>query len=148
MAAWALAVLAASLPAAAGGEVVIEASLVKVRPGSPYTRAVAAPDPLTVARGEYESFQVVVSGPATVAAVDVAPAAAAVTALLHCVRYINVTVQSDCDGAVGRWPDPLVPAVDPFVGETRRCFPATVPAGENRAFWVDLWVGAEAEAGR
>ena len=46
--------------------------------------------------------------------------------------YINITVVSNCQGSLGRWPDALVPLVDPFVNETRDVFPLTVPVGSNQ----------------
>ena len=134
------------LPAAlAASHVALEHALTKVRPEAPFDSV--WDQSLWAARNEYASFQVVVNGGATVANLLVVPEAPGVQALVHCVRYINITTPSDCMGAVGRWPDPLVPARDPFVNQTRRCFPAEVPAGENRAFFVDLWVPKTAAPG-
>ena len=61
--------------------------------------------------------------------------------------YYNVTTPSDLEGATGRWPDPLIPAVDPLLGQTRNAFPVDVPAGENRTLWVDVLVPIDAAAG-
>jgi Domain of unknown function (DUF4091) len=43
--------------------------------------------------------------------------------------------KTDC-----RFPDALIPAVDPLFGEVRNAFPIEVPAGEDRAVWVDIFV--------
>jgi hypothetical protein len=61
------------------------------------------------------------------------------SALVHRIGTINITVQSDCDGDTGLWPDPLIPLVDPFVGEHRGDLPITLNAG-RQVFWVDLFV--------
>ena len=40
----------------------------------------------------------------------------------------------------------MIPETDPFVSERRDAFPADVPAGTARAFWVDLFVRPDAVA--
>lgn len=50
-------------------------------------------------------------------------------------------------GSRGEWPDPLVPAVDPWFKETRNAFPVNASAGGNQALWVDLFVPPTAAAG-
>ena len=75
-----------------------------------------------------------------------APLAGAAVSL-HAARYVNATKATGCTGATGLWADPLVPAVDVYAGERRNAFPLTVPAGENRIVWVDLFVPKGASAG-
>ncbi|CAK0890846.1 unnamed protein product [Prorocentrum cordatum] len=112
---------------------------------------------LSAARNEYESFQLVVPRPKaaedlfdTVDGVQIAAseAGASFKFLVHGVRSINISQVSDCDGRVGRWPDALVPAVDPWFNETRRVFPAPFSGNQSAlTFWVDLFVGPDTPAG-
>ena len=60
--------------------------------------------------------------------------------LVHRQHYINISIESNCAGALGRWPDALIPAVDPFDKQTRNAFPAAVAPATNQAFWVDVFV--------
>jgi hypothetical protein len=49
--------------------------------------------------------------------------------------------KSGPDGGEGLWPDALVPVADPFYpSENRGAFPIDVPAGENRAISVDVFI--------
>lgn len=66
------------------------------------------------------------------------------------------TVQKPSDGEGGsanpcaancRWPDALIPAVDPLYGEARNAWPVNVPAGENRVAWIDVLVPIGQAAG-
>jgi hypothetical protein len=90
------------------------------------------PDVISVvsAMNEFESFQVVLSGPLTAVSVDVAVttdtnsrsgsappslrgghAREGITVLkaaVYAARYVNVSQASGCMGSVGFWPDPLV----------------------------------------
>jgi hypothetical protein len=99
---------------------------------------------LEAARGEWEPFQIVVSGPAR----DVrAQAAGPFKPRLYRVGLVDLKVPSSVEGHAGRWPDPLIPDVDDFAGEKRNAFPFDVPAGEARAIWVDIWVPRQATPG-
>eukprot|EP00038_Savillea_parva_P025128 m.46339 g.46339 ORF g.46339 m.46339 type:complete len:659 (+) comp6748_c0_seq1:59-2035(+) len=122
-------------------------SLVKLRPGT-------TPPPfsgLSIARNEYESFQVVVTAgaqPVTVHGVSTTfPAGSGMSSLVHGVRYINISTQSDCNGDVGEWPDALVPLRDPFVSEPRGHFPIVIPPGNRKVFWVDVFAAPDAGTG-
>ena len=111
--------------------------------GKPLARVEAA-------RGEWEPFQIVVEGPlegvrATASAL-VGPGRIAPPQLYR-VGYLDVKTPSSIEGHSGPWPDPLIPDVDAFVGEKRRAFPFSVPAGEVRAIWVELFVPHDAEPG-
>ena len=67
--------------------------------------------------------------------------------LVHREHYINITTVSNCAGAVGRWPDALIPARDPYDHQERNAFPASIAAGTNQAFWVDIFVPDGTAAG-
>jgi MYXO-CTERM domain-containing protein len=127
---------------------------VKVRPqaqpaqGAPSTAVIAA------ARNEFESFQVVVTGPASGVSMSLeglgdgkGHSISGRDVTLYREALINVPVQTGGDGAAGIWPDALVPDVDPIMGEKRNAFPFDVPAGESRAVLVDIHVPANAAAG-
>ena len=58
-----------------------------------------------------------------------------------------MTVPSDQTGAVGEWPDGLIPKVDTYVGETRNGFPFAVGAGRLQAVWVEVYVPLGTPAG-
>jgi hypothetical protein len=113
---------------------------------------------LFAARNEFESFQVAVNASAgSLRNLTVSlrgplsgPRGAAIPAanvLVYRVGYYGVVTPSDLEGAAGRWPDPLIPAVDPLYGEARNAFPVDVPAGENRVAWVDVLVPQDAPPG-
>lgn len=129
--------------------VVLESALAKPRPSGTYGagRPIL---PIHCAKNEAESFLVVVSGGAsglTDVVVDFPAPLAGAAVSLHAARYVNATKATGCTGATGLWADPLVPAVDVYAGERRNAFPLTVPAGENRIVWVDLFVPKGASAG-
>ncbi len=116
---------------------------------------------LKAGRNELEAFQLVLTsqGRATagIAALPLGPLRGAGGAegakiparnlSLYRVGYYRVKVPSNTEGAPGRWPDPLIPDVDTYVGERRNAFPITVPAAESRAIWVDLLVPRDAKPG-
>jgi hypothetical protein len=128
--------------------VVIVGAAAKVRP----TDAPTGPSSATLfaAQNEFESFQVVVAGGGTpITGLDVSlaqpltgpgPAIPASNVTIYREGYYDVVTPSDNEGAVGRWPDALIPKVDPWYGEARNAFPIDVPAGENRVAWIDLLV--------
>jgi len=149
-----LAALAATLalslaPAAAhAGQVWTAGATEKIRPdAAPRGDAAARID---AARNEFESFQIVVTGPAS-------RVSARATALdgpgsiddvkLYRVDLLNLAHASALDGGTGRWPDALVPDVDDVVGEQRNAFPFDVAAGESRAIWVEVRVPPDARPG-
>ncbi len=107
---------------------------------------------LSAARGEFESFQVAVTGSAT----GVSATATALTGpgiipapRLYREALIDVANASALDGRTGRHPDALVPDVDDVVGvgEKRNAFPFAVPAGETRAIWAEVLVPRNAKPG-
>jgi hypothetical protein len=131
-------------------------SAVKVRPHEFPMGPIRAS--IFAARNEFESFQVVVMAPnAPVRSLRAAfsvpltgPNGAVIPSrnvTVYREGYYNVRTPSDLEGAVGRWPDPLIPAVDPLLGQTRNAFPVDVPMGENRTLWVDVQVPHNAPVG-
>lgn len=129
--------------------------LIKVRPPDTPPCALLSPPPLytlSLARNEYESFQVICLGPLQGLDVTVAlpPALAGIAPppQLHSILYYTNAAGnvSDCNAKQGRWPDPLVPFTDVFVGEARNRTTA-VPAAESRGFWVDFFVPSNTPSG-
>ena len=127
----------------------------KVRPTD---RPRTAPEArLRAARNEFEAFQIVLQAERAVSGVSVklarpltGPGGAAIpkkNVTLYRVAYHNIKTASNTEGGAGRWPDPLIPDVDTYVGQKRNAFPMEVPAGENRVVWVDLLVTADAKPG-
>ncbi|MBC7461440.1 MAG: DUF4091 domain-containing protein [Thermoleophilia bacterium] len=133
---------------------------VLVRPGD--SPAVSSPAKLAAAGNEFESVQVVVQADAASAltGVDVAITGALVGAggatipaanlTVYRVGYYDVTgLPSDGDlgGALGLFPDILIPKVDTYWHEVRSAFPIDVPANQNRLAWVDVLVPRGAAPG-
>lgn len=145
-----------AFPAAAvAARVVVFDSLHTVRPGTdpsgPNRASIAA------ARNEFESFQVAISArDAPLGNVDVrlgSPLTGprgtipARNVTIYRESYLDIKQPSDLEGRRGRWPDALIPRVDPFYGERRNAFPVNIPQGENRVAWVDVLVPPNQPAG-
>ncbi len=153
----ALFVSGAVLPssAAATPSVAVADSLTTVRSDQPFSGSTSAS--ISAARNEFESFQVVVSaqgeaaGGVTVALAEplTGPAGSipAQNVTVYREEYVDLKRASDLEGTTGRWPDALIPAVDPYYGEARNAFPVDVPAGENRVAWIDVLVPVDQAAG-
>jgi glycosyl hydrolase family 123 len=144
-----LAALAASPLAASAASVWTAVASEKIRPDAAPRATTDAT--LQAARNEFEAFQVVVSGRATNVKVEATPLGSADGQIadpkLYREDFIDVHQPSALDGATGRWPDALVPAVDDVVGEQRNAFPFDVQDGESRAVWVEYYVPQGAKAG-
>jgi hypothetical protein len=122
----------------------------KIYPSTPARSDRAAA--IASARNEFEPFQVAVTGQATnVSATATAltgPGGATLPApKLYRVGLINLTKASSADGRLGWQPDALIPDVDEVVGEKRNAFPFSVPAGESRAIWAEVFVPESAAPG-
>lgn len=132
-------------------EVGVASSLEKLRPGAP-TPPGREVD-LVAARGECEAAQVAVRSAAGLSALSATatplrgPRGAPLEVALYRVATLSLPLPSGPDGAAGEWPDPLVPARDPFFGEARRAFPVAVGAGRLQAVWVEVCVPEDAAAG-
>jgi hypothetical protein len=109
---------------------------------------------LVAARGECEAAQVAVRSARglTALSASASPLRGArgptLTVTLYRVATLSLTLPSGPDGEAGEWPDPLVPARDPFFGEARRAFPVAVGAGRLQAIWVEVCVPEDAAPGR
>jgi uncharacterized protein (TIGR03382 family) len=141
--------LAASPLAASAASVWTAIATEKIRPDAKPRATTEAS--LEAAKNEFEAFQVVVSGRATNVKVEASPLVSAGGSIEDVKVYredlIDVHQPSALDGATGRWPDALVPAVDDVVGETRNAFPFDVQDGQSRAVWVEYHVPQGAKAG-
>jgi hypothetical protein len=50
-------------------------------------------------------------------------------------------------GTTGYYPDVLIPAVDPYWGQTTNAWPFTVAANQNQSAWVDVLIPTSAPSG-
>jgi hypothetical protein len=126
-------------------------STIKIRP----TQSVGNRRKITIkaAKNEYESFQIAISGPATITdAKPVKLQGPATIGTQHIKIYreglIKIDRVSNYDGAPGWWPDALIPKKDVFTNESRNAFPLTIPSGENRTLWVDVFIPPRVPAGK
>ena len=123
-------------------------SLAKLRPGDPVEGAAAIE--LRALRGECEAAQIGMR--AGSAPLEVQPRidgslGEKVRVQLYRVGLVQLLRPSGPEGGAGRWPDPLVPDVDPYVGEKRNAFPLRIPAGESRSLLVEVCVDGGAAPG-
>lgn len=140
-------VLPSTPPVLAAGPIVgVASSMDVLRPDGPIP-SLPASGSLTAVRNETESFQLLVSGPAT----DVAVTGDLFgwgTTMLYREGAYDATKESDHEGGIGRWWDALIPDVDIVYHEKRNAFPFSVAAGKAQAVWVDVFVPATVAAGR
>lgn len=73
--------------------------------------------------------------------------AAAIEPSLYREAFLTVTNASNIEGTPGRWPDPLIPAVDAYAGERRNAFPASSDGPEPVVVYVEICVPATARPG-
>jgi hypothetical protein len=123
----------------------------KIRPGTA-ARPDATAVRISAARNEFEPFQIVITGSANGVRATASDLTGPGGATIRGVRLfrealMQLTKPSAVDGAIGPWPDALVPDVDELVGERRNAFPFDVPPGESRAIWGEVLVPADAPAG-
>jgi hypothetical protein len=148
------AALAAPSASSAAGVTTVD-SLHTVKPKSAPAGSTTAR--ISAASNELESFQVVITaGAAPLRGATVSLASPlqgpggtipARDVTIYREAYLDIKHPSDLEGSKGRWPDALIPKVDPFYGEHRNAFPVNVPAGENRVAWVDVVVPPGQKAG-
>ena len=126
-----------ALSAALATDVGVALATDKVRPSSTAPAASAAV--VDAARGEVESFQIVVHADAEPVHVASATASALGTADVRVYRVglIDVVTPSNTEGATGPWPDALIPAVDTLVDEPRNAFPFDVRDRVRRQFQAE-----------
>lgn len=122
-----------------GRALAIVSPLEKMSPNATQPTWSPLPYHVFMAQDEYESFQVVVYGPVDDVLSLELDALHALEFRVSRVGYLNIVNESDCYGSTGYHPDPLIPDVDDFFREKRNAFPFSVPAGENRVLWVDVF---------
>lgn len=134
-----------------------ESATVKIQPSRQAPSLPAGTIAISAARNEFEPFQVAIDGgqsgiknvTATVSDLS-GPNGALISAenlWLYRVDLLDVTTPSGSIGTTGTWPDPLVPARDEILDESRRAFPFDVAAGVTRAIWGEVLVPEDAKAG-
>jgi hypothetical protein len=145
-------------PAAAHAAIVGAAgSVTTIRPADAVTPS-AGSITVSAARNEFASLQIAVRANAgALAGVSIVQAGAftgpggatlpASATSIYREDYYTVTTPSDGEAGSAnpcsancRWPDALIPSVDPIYGQTRNAWPADIPAGENRVAWIDVLV--------
>lgn len=151
------------LPLATGARIDVFDSLAQLLPSQPQVGGSTAS--ICQARNATESFQVEVTAgasPVTVNSVSASaltgPGGATISAAdvsLFREEYTTLSTMSDgelsnvlarnkttgrCEAVDCRFPDALIPSVDPLFHEKRNAFPFTVPANQDRAVWVDAVV--------
>lgn len=118
----------------------------KVRPDAPPPPISARIKPrlkLAAAGGECTGAQIVVRGP-------VKDLHASATGSLDLYRVATIVLEhpSGPEGAIGEWPDALIPVRDQIFEEPRRAFPVDVGAGRNQSIFVEICLARGAPAGR
>lgn len=124
---------------------------------------------LYAARGEYESYQIVVRGPSSgltnvnveVTALQGPATIPAANSTLYREQYVYVSSSSpnwngtNQPGPAGWYPDALVPFVNPVTGASLsnsgaqiQAVPFSLAANTNQPVWVDVRVPADAPAGQ
>ena len=121
----------------------------KIRPTDPAPPA-ASSVALSCAQNEFCAFQIAVSAAGTAETVSdislgslAGPSGqmlAGSAALVYREGFLDISTTSNSAGATGPWPDPLIPKIDDFYGETRNAFPFQVAVGQTQAFWIELHV--------
>lgn len=133
----------------------ITGSLAKVKPealpGAVHWAEISA------ARNEFESFQVHVRAVDRPIQLDVTvsdligPSGRRIPAdpnvEIFRESYSDVKQVSDLNGTPGKIPDALIPVRDSIFHEARNAFPVTVPVGQTRSAWIDVFVPAETASG-
>jgi Domain of unknown function (DUF4091) len=150
----AIGALVATAAHADTAQVWVAPSAQKIRPQTKPDAGSAVVAALAAAQNEFESFHVVVTGAAGGVSMRLGSlddgqghVISNRDVVLYREALIDVLKPSGGDGAVGRWPDALIPDVDPIAGEKRNAFPFDVPAGESRAVLVDVHVPQSTPAG-
>jgi len=104
---------------------------------------------LSCAQNEFCAFQIAVTASGStvvsdISASDWSDAAGdridGSSAMIYREGFLDVTTPSNPAGTTGQWPDPMIPKIDDFYGETRNALPYTVPDAETQPFWVEVHV--------
>jgi hypothetical protein len=124
---------------------------VKVRPSDPPAQAGPLRIQLAAAGNECAGAQIVVQGPVRALGASAEPMAGAAKPVPLAVMRVATLLlehQSGPDGAVGEWPDALIPDRDPLWNERRNAFPIDVAPGRAQALFVEACVPAASGPGR
>ncbi|MCA1827707.1 MAG: glycoside hydrolase domain-containing protein [Myxococcales bacterium] len=136
----------------------------KVYQGDTVLPPVASQATIYAAQNEFEGFQIVVTGPASTVSVtanaltgpggaQILPSSASQRGNIMVYReaFISLpatgTQATDPAAKEGQAPDALVPQIDEFYREPRNASVASVSAGQNAVFFVDVQVPQNATAG-
>jgi hypothetical protein len=151
---------ALAFPSAAASATTVSAydSLVTIRSDQSLPPGASASASIGAAGNEVESFQLAVqAGSTALSGVRVDPGQTLTGPGGATIPASNLTIyrerqhylkqRSDAEGAVGFWPDALIPERDDFYGEDRKAFPVYLAAGQKVAVWIDVWVPSGAAAG-
>ena len=124
-------------------------SFTKVRPGAALPPSTEAR--VRLARGECEGFQIATTRPAhevrAHASAVLGPRNRHLPVRLYREVFVPVQTPSNSEGAVGLWPDPLIPEVDAYAGEARNAFPIDATAEAPVVVYAELCVPADAPPG-
>jgi hypothetical protein len=148
--------LAITTPALSKPQVWVAPSLVRVGPTTPAGNAGAIT--LHAAKGEYESFQIIVRATGgDLASVNVTGSfAGGLQVTLYREHYVRVSGAYGSDGpnapeGDGWYPDGLIPFTDPDTGRglsgSLKAVPFDLPMGRNQPIWVDVYVPRTTRAG-
>jgi hypothetical protein len=129
----------------------------KVRPHDPAPASPERAVRIDAARNEFEPFQVVLRARASgVDVLDVevpalkGPEDSTITpenVTVYVQRFLSLEKASSPEGDAGEWPDPLVPQLDRYAGETRNALPLRLEEGRNQALWFEIYVPLSAKPG-
>lgn len=148
------AVIYSAAPAVAAPTLTVLGPLVTVKSGDP-TPAGSASASVSLARNEFESFQIAVSASGTAInslTVDLAGGlvgaetvaslpTSAFTFYRESYYQVGADHLSDGESSVGGWPDALVPQVDYLYGEVRSAFRTSIGPAGRAVLWVDVLAG-------
>jgi len=119
-------------------------------------------------QGEFVDFQVHVQAPAGgYAALTVsssgfaqtspnsftipAPSTSNSDVVVYSEAYLNITNKSATApvyyNVTGYYPDPLIPAIDPYYHQVTNAFPVAVAANQNQSAWIDVFIPQNAPSG-
>lgn len=85
-----------------------------------------------------------------------APSSTATDIVVYREGYIDITTPTCFDAPTclptlssltGYYPDPLIPAIDPYWHQTTTAFPVAVVANQNQSSWIDVYVPQAAPSG-
>ena len=157
--------LSVAAPAEAAFDAKVYGATTNLRAGVALPAGATSDAQLAAAGNEFESFQIVAEG--ALGQLSVTPGSdltriggggiirtgaddPASQMTIYRVGMYDVPAEpgiSDREGALGAWPDALIPEVDPIYGENRSAWPRTVAAGTFEVAWIDVHVPPNQPAG-